>query len=161
MIDAEFIPEGTKRCSFNQFVIWLGFLGLILLWGVVAAANILYNGLGVTGLDNYFGFGLWITFDLAVIALGAGAFFSGFLKYLLRIDQLKHIINLAVVVGFLCYSGAMMILALDIGQPIRAWFGYWHANVHSMLTEVIFCITCYLIILTIEFVPIVLENRQI
>ena len=161
MIDAEFIPEGTKRCPFNQFVIWLGFLGLLILWGVIAAANILYNGLGVTGLDNYFGFGLWITFDLAVIALGAGAFFSGFLKYLLRIDQLKHIINLAVVVGFLCYSGAMMILALDIGQPIRAWFGYWHANVHSMLTEVIFCITCYLIILTIEFVPIVLENRQI
>ncbi len=161
MIDAEFIPEGTERCSFNRFMIWLGFLGLIILWGVIAAANILYNGLGVTGLDNHFGFGLWITFDLAVIALGAGAFFSGFLKYLLGIDQLKHIINLAVVVGFLCYSGAMMILALDIGQPLRAWFGYWHANVHSMLTEVIFCITCYLIILTIEFVPLVLENRQI
>jgi molybdopterin-containing oxidoreductase family membrane subunit len=30
-----------------------------------------------------------------------------------------------------------------------------------MLTEVIFCITCYLIVLTIEFIPIILENRQI
>jgi len=161
MIDAKFFPPGVERCSLKQFTIWICGLALILLWGVIAAANIFWNGLGVTGLDNYFGFGLWITFDLAVIALGAGAFFSGFLKYILRIDELKNIINLAVIVGFLCYSGALMILALDIGQPLRAWFGYWHPNVHSMLTEVIFCITCYLIVLTIEFIPIILENRQI
>jgi molybdopterin-containing oxidoreductase family membrane subunit len=161
MIDEKFFPPGVERCSLKQFSIWIGGLALILLWGVIAAANIFWNGLGVTGLDNYFGFGLWITFDLAVIALGAGAFFSGFLKYILRIDELKNIINLAVIVGFLCYSGALMILALDIGQPLRAWFGYWHPNVHSMLTEVIFCITCYLIVLTIEFIPIILENRQI
>lgn len=161
MIDKNFIPEGVQRCSPVQFLAWLAFLGLFLLWGAIAAINILWNGLGVTGLDNYFGFGLWITFDLAVIALGAGAFFTGFLKYIIRIDQLKNIINLAVIIGFLCYSGAMMILALDIGQPLRAWFGYWHPNVHSMLTEVIFCITCYLIVLTIEFIPIILENRQL
>lgn len=161
MRDAKFIPEGVERCSTGRFLIWLAFLGLFLAWGAYAAFQILWNGLGVTGLDNYFGFGFWITFDLAVIALGAGAFFSGFLKYLLRIDELENIINLAVIVGFLCYSGALVILALDIGQPGRAWFGYWHANVHSMLTEVIFCITCYLIVLVIEFIPIILENRQL
>src|SRR6056297_1401278 len=161
MIDKDFIPEGVQRCSPVQFLVWLAFLGLFLLWGAIAAINILWNGLGVTGLDNYFGFGLWITFDLAVIALGAGAFFSGFLKYIIRVDQLKNIINLAVIVGFICYSGAMIILTLDIGQPLRAWFGYWHPNVHSMLTEVIFCITCYLTVLIIEFVPIILENRKL
>jgi molybdopterin-containing oxidoreductase family membrane subunit len=73
---------------------------------------------------------------------------------------LKNIINLAVVLGFLCYTGAMLVLVLDIGQPLRAWFGYWHANVHSMLTEVIFCITCYCIVLIIEYVPLILENRM-
>ncbi len=161
MIDAKFFPPGVQRCPLQHFLIWIAGLALILLWGALAAGNIFWNGLGVTGLDNYFGFGLWITFDLAVIALGAGAFFSGFLKYILRIDELKNIINLAVIIGFLCYSGALMILAIDIGQPLRAWFGYWHPNVHSMLTEVIFCITCYLIVLTVEYVPVILENRQI
>jgi molybdopterin-containing oxidoreductase family membrane subunit len=161
MFDEKLIPEGVQRCSFGQFLAWLAFLGLFLLFGAIAAVTILYNGLGVTGLDNYFGFGLWITFDLAIIALGAGAFFTGFLKYIIRIPQLKNIVNIAVIIGFLCYSGAMVILTLDIGQPARAWFGYWHANVHSMLTEVIFCITCYLIVLIIEFIPIILENRQL
>ncbi len=39
----------------------------------------------------------------------------------------------------LCYSGAVAILAIDVGQPLRFWFTFWHPNVHSMLTEVTFC----------------------
>ena len=57
--------------------------------------------------------------------------------------------------------GALAVLVLEIGQPLRGWFGYWHANVHSMLTEVIFCISCYAIVLIIEYVPIILENRKL
>ncbi len=161
MSDRAYWPEGVERCSVGKFLIWLGVISIFLAWGGYGAFKVLGTGIGVTGLDNYFGFGLWITFDLAVIALGAGAFFSGFLRYIIRIDELKNVINLAVIVGFLCYSGAMLILVLDIGQPLRAWFGYWHPNVHSMLTEVIFCITCYCTVLIIEYVPIILENRKI
>ncbi len=160
-MEKDWYPEGAERCSLGKFILWLAFLGLFFLWGLYAAVIILWKGLGVTGLDNYFGFGLWITFDLAVIALGAGAFFTGLLRYIIRIDELQNIINLSVIKGFICYSGAMLVLTLDIGQPIRAWFGYWHPNVHSMLTEVIFCITCYLTVLIIEFIPLVLEQKQI
>ncbi len=160
-LDAELFPEGCERCSLTKFMGWMSILGVVFLWGLYAAVRILGFGLGETGMDDYFGFGLWITFDLAVIALGAGAFFTGALRYILNIDELKNIVNLAAVIGFLCYTGAMMILVLDIGQPIRCWFGYWYPNVHSMLTEVIFCITCYCIVLILEFVPLVLENRQL
>ena len=160
-VDAALFPEGCERCSLLKFLLSLVPIAALGLWGAYAAFRVLAYGLGETGLDDYFGFGLWITFDLAVIALGAGAFFSGALRYLLNMDALKNIINLAVVVGFLCYSGAMLILVLDIGQPLRCWFGYWHPNVHSMLTEVIFCITCYCTVLVIEYVPLMLENRKI
>jgi molybdopterin-containing oxidoreductase family membrane subunit len=160
-LDAGLFPEGLARCSLKKFLCWLFPVSLVLLWGMYAAFKVLSTGLGVTGLDDYFGFGLWITFDLAVIALGAGAFFTGLLRYILNIDPLKNIINLAVIVGFICYTGAMLVLVLDIGQPLRAWFGYWHANVHSMLTEVIFCITCYCLVLVIEYIPLILEQRQL
>ncbi|QJB57492.1 menaquinone reductase integral membrane subunit QrcD [Pseudodesulfovibrio sp. zrk46] len=160
-MDSKLFPEGTQRCGFGQWLIWMAFLVGVFLWGFYAAVLVLYNGIGTTGLDNYFGFGAWITFDLAVIALGAGAFFTGLLKYILKIKQLEKIINLTVIVGFCCYAGAMLVLVLDVGQPARAWFGYWHPNVHSMLTEVIFCITCYLTVLIIEFVPLVLEQKQL
>ncbi|WP_029898494.1 menaquinone reductase integral membrane subunit QrcD [Desulfohalovibrio reitneri] len=160
-IDHPLFPEGAERCSLFQFVLWLGFWGALFLAGVYAAYVVFANGLGVTGLNNYFAFGLYITFDLAIIALGAGAFFSGLLKYILKVDELKNIINLAVIGGFFCYSGAMLILTMELGQPLRSWFGFWHPNVHSMLTEVIFCISCYLLVLTIEVLPMVMEQKQL
>jgi len=83
------------------------------------------------------------------------------LTYLMRQKDLQQVLNTAVIVGFVCYSGAILTLAVDVGQPIRAWFAFWHANVHSMLTEVSFCITLYLMVLLIEYVPIILKNRKL
>ena len=42
-------------------------IGLLCLW----------KGLNQTNMSNIFAFALWIVFDLAVIALGAGAFLQG------------------------------------------------------------------------------------
>jgi len=136
---------------------WLG----ILAWGLYAAGTCLVEGLSVTNMDNRFAFGLWIFLDLTVIAFGAGAFFTGFLLYILRKKELKSVINSAVVVGLACYSGAVAVLAVDVGQPLRAWFTFWHPNVHSMLTEVTFCISCYLCVLAIEYLPLLLKNRKL
>lgn len=160
-MDSALIPEGLMRCSPKRFFLWtLPWLGLIG-WGLLSAALCLLLALNQTNMSNIFAFALWIVFDLAVIALGAGAFFTGFLTYIIGKKELKDIINAAVIVGFICYSGAVAMLGIDIGQPLRGWFIFWHANVHSMLTEVSFCITCYLGVLAIEYIPIILENRKL
>ncbi len=161
MDDSKFWPRGTTRCGTVPFGLWMLFCLLMLGWALVSAFLVLYKGLNQTNMNDYFAFGVWIVVDLAVIALGAGAFFTGFMTYVLKREELKNIINAAVIIGFICYSGAILMLGIDIGQPIRGWFGFWHANVHSMLTEVMFCITTYLIVLIVEFVPLILENRQI
>jgi molybdopterin-containing oxidoreductase family membrane subunit len=158
-MDKSLIPEGLKRCPLPVFALWILILLAIVGWGVWAGLVVLFKAMNVTGLNDYFGFGAYITVDLAIIALGAGAFFSGFLYYgasrfFPAFKELGKIINLAVIVGFVCYTGAMAVLILELGQPLRSWFGYWHPNVHSMLTEVIFCITCYALVLIIEYVPI-------
>ncbi|MFZ2445081.1 MAG: menaquinone reductase integral membrane subunit QrcD [Syntrophobacteraceae bacterium] len=165
-MDKALIPDGVKRCPLPIFALWTLLLLGVIGWGVLAGGAVLIKALNLTGLNDYFGFGAYITADLAIIALGAGAFFTGFLYYGLSrffpaLKELGKIINLAVVVGFVCYTGALAVLLLEIGQPLRGWFGYWHANVHSMLTEVIFCITCYAIVLVIEYIPLILENRKI
>jgi molybdopterin-containing oxidoreductase family membrane subunit len=160
-MDAALIPKGVKRCPIWKFAGGLGVVSLVLLWGVYAMLLCWLKGLNQTNMNNAYGFALWIWADLAVIALGGGAFFSGFLKYLVGKDELKNIINYAVLIGFICYSSALLILGIDVGQPLRGWFIFWHANVHSMLTEVAFCLTAYFFVLCIEYLPLVLENRQI
>jgi molybdopterin-containing oxidoreductase family membrane subunit len=136
-------------------------VGIVLLWGVYAMLLVWLKGLNQTNMNNAYGFALWIWADLAVIALGGGAFFTGFLRYIIGKDELKNIINYAVLIGFICYSSALLILAIDVGQPLRGWYIFWHANVHSMLTEVAFCISAYFAVLAIEYLPLVLENRKI
>jgi molybdopterin-containing oxidoreductase family membrane subunit len=141
--------------------LWIGAVSVVVLWGVLGMILVYFKGLNQTNMNNAYGFALWIWADLAIIALGGGAFFTGFLRYIIGKDELKNIVNFAVLVGFYCYVSALMILGFDIGQPLRGWFIFWHANVHSMLTEVAFCLTCYLGVLTIEYIPLILENRQI
>ena len=58
-------------------------------WVSMPAGLCLYYGLNQTNMDNRFAFGLWIFLDLGMIALGAGAFFTGFLVYILKRAELK------------------------------------------------------------------------
>lgn len=159
--DRAWINRGVRRCSLPQFLAWTAPWVLLFCIGAYAAYLCLAEGLFHTNMDNRFAFGLWIFLDLTVIALGAGAFFTGFLLYIMRFNELKAVINSAVVIGLVCYSGAVVVLAVDVGQPLRAWFTFWHPNVHSMLTEVTFCITLYLTVLLIEYIPVLLKNRQL
>jgi Ni/Fe-hydrogenase subunit HybB-like protein len=161
LTDSQWIAPGAERTSLSRFLLWLAPWAALLAVGVYAAGLCLYHGLNQTNMDNRFAFGLWIFLDLGIIALGAGAFFTGFLVYILKRAELKPILNTAVVVGFICYSGAVAILMIDVGQPLRAWFTFWHPNTHSMLTEVTFCISCYLLVLSLEYIPILLRNRQL
>ena len=161
LADGRWIARGEERASLRQFLFWLAPWVVVLALGVYAAGLCLYYGLNQTNMDNRFAFGLWIFLDLGIIALGAGAFFTGFLVYILKRSELRPILNTAVVVGFICYSGAVAILMIDVGQPLRAWFTFWHPNTHSMLTEVTFCISCYLTVLCLEYIPILLRNRQL
>jgi Ni/Fe-hydrogenase subunit HybB-like protein len=160
-VDRELIARGMRRCSTGRFLLWILPWAAMLAFGLYSAGLCLIKGLNQTNMDNRFAFGLWIFLDLSVIALGAGAFFTGFLLYILKFDELRAVINSAVVIGFVCYSGAVCVLAVDVGQPLRAWFTFWYPNVHSMLTEVTFCISCYLTVLIIEYVPILLKNRKL
>jgi molybdopterin-containing oxidoreductase family membrane subunit len=159
-VDKSLILRGVRRCSTRKFLAWLTPWGVMLAIGLLAIGLCLILGLNQTNMDNRFAFGLWIFLDLTIIALGAGAFFTGFLVYILRRKELRAVINSAVVIGFICYSGAVLVLMVDVGQPLRAWFTFWHPNVHSMLTEVTFCITVYLTVLAIEYAPLILKNRQ-
>jgi Ni/Fe-hydrogenase subunit HybB-like protein len=160
-MDKFLIARGVKRCSQRRFLLWILPWTALLAFGLYAAGLCLVKGLNQTNMDNRFAFGLWIFLDLTVIALGAGAFFTGFLLYILKVHELRAVINSAVIIGLVAYSGAVAVLAVDVGQPLRFWFTFWYPNVHSMLTEVTFCITCYLTVLFIEYVPIMLRNRKL
>lgn len=138
---------------------WLAFIGLASLIGLVSVYEVLSKGLEVTNLTDSVPWGLWITIDLSSIALGAGAFTLSAVVYLFGLKRFQPIVRLAVFVGFIGYSAALLTLVMDIGRPDRFWHPWAYWNVHSVLWEITWCITIYLAILLIEFAPVVAELR--
>jgi len=145
--------------------ITLAIIAVLTVLFTVFALQILLMGLGYTDMDNNFAFGAWIIGDLVLVALGGGAFSTGFVLYIFRVEKLRPIINSTVLIGFMCYLFTFVFLLFDLGQPLRAWFGFaypnWGKGVYpvSMLTEVFFCLSIYFMILLVELIPTILENR--
>jgi len=150
----------TKQMRFSPGLIaWFGLIGVLLVIGLVAAARVFYYGLTVTAMNDTVPWGLWITIDLSSIALGAGAFTLSAVVYLFGLKHFQSIIRLAVFVGFIGYTSALLTLIMDIGRPDRFWHPWVYWNIHSVLWEITWCITIYLAIMLIEFLPVVADSR--
>ena len=150
------IRVGKREIDF--FPYWMGLLGLGVVFGLVGAFFVFRDGLQVTGLSNKIPWGLWITIDLSSIALGGSAFVFGAIVYLLQIKRFEVVGKLAVLLGFLGYSTAGMVLLMDLGQPLRFWHPIVYWQPHSLLWEVTMCVVLYLTVLVAELVPVVTEH---
>ncbi len=149
-----------RSFSINPGLIaWFAFLGLCLIIGLTAAIATFSQGLVITNMTDTVPWGLWITIDLSAIALGAGAFTLSAMVYIFNIKSFRPIVRLAVLVGFIGYTSALLTLVMDIGRPDRFWHPWVFWNVHSVLWEITWCITIYLTILIFEFAPVVAESH--
>lgn len=132
---------------------------VMIAFGLVGILRTLIFGLQVTGLTDRVPWGLWITQDLSSIALGAGAFTFSAIVYLFRVRRFEPMARAAVFVGFLGYTSAMLVLAMDIGRPDRFWHPLVYWNVHSVLWEITWCVILYSTVLMVEFLPVIFESR--
>jgi len=147
---------GSREIELIPF--WFGLLALGLIFGGIGAYQVLRYGLDVTGLTNQVPWGLWITIDLTSIALGGSAFVFGVIVYLLRIKRFETVGRVAVLLGFLGYSTAGLVLFFDIGRPLHFWHPMIFWQPHSLLWEITMCVALYLTVLMAEVVPVILEH---
>ena len=138
---------------FMPWMLWLGFLGLILLGGLVGGIFVFWKGLSITNLSDLVPWGLWITIDLSSIALAAGAFSLCAAVHLFGLKRYEPIARTATFVGLTGYTMAMLALVLDIGRPDRFWKALVYWNTHSLLWEVTIAIMLYTTVLVFETMP--------
>jgi Ni/Fe-hydrogenase subunit HybB-like protein len=118
------------------------------------------RGLGATtNLSDQFPWGLWIGFDiLCGVGLAAGAFTIMATVHLFNIHRFEPIVRPTVLTGYLGYLFVCFALMYDLGQPWRIWHAMVYWNEHSVMFEVAWCVMLYTTVLTLEFLPIVLER---
>lgn len=144
------------------FYFWRGVFYLCLLAGIAATyLRVMYGLGGATNLTDKFPWGLWIGFDvLCGVGLAAGGFTLAATVHIFNIESYKPIVRPAILTAFLGYLLVILALMFDLGRPDRIWHPLIMWNPHSVMFEVGWCVTLYTTVLSLEFVPAVLERLQ-
>lgn len=144
----------SPSIKFTPWMLWMGFLSLLLLSALVGGLFVFWKGLSITNLTDLVPWGLWITIDLSAIALSAGAFSLCAAVHLIGLKRYTPIARTATFIGLIGYTMAMLALLLDIGRPDRFWHAIVYWNPHSLLWEVTMAVVIYLNVLILECMPI-------
>jgi len=151
------LVEGVKK-SFETKGMRL--LLLLVSLGIVATLLRMFKGLGgMTNLTDDYPWGLWVAVDVfSGVALAAGGFAITACVYIFNMKKYRPIARPAILTAFIGYSIVVIGLAIDIGKPFSAWHPLVMWNPHSVMFEVVMCITLYTTVLLFEFAPAFLER---
>src|SRR5512136_1847639 len=141
-----------------------GTLTLLIFMGVGFSFGMtrLLLGLGtVTNLDNHNPWGIWIAFDVACgVALAAGGFTTAALVEIFGRKRYLALLRPALLTAFLGYLWVAIALSFDVGRYWNMWRPIFHWQGNSVLFEVGMCVTFYLMVLSLEMSPAILEGLK-
>jgi len=153
-------PLNKKFVTF--MTIFLGIWAAVLLYRFFFCIGV------VSGLTDYYPWGVWIAFDVVTgTALACGGYAIAILCYILNRGQYHPLVRPALLTSALGYSMAALAIIIDVGR----WWGIWRIplggfpdmgryNWNSALLEVALCVMAYVGVLWIELGPAFLEKWE-
>ena len=146
----------------SKLTFWKTVAIVILVAGAISAGVRFFGGLGMaTNLSDEFPWGLWIGFDiLCGVGLAAGGFTLAAIVYIFNVKRFEPIVRPTILTAFLGYLLVIAALMFDLGRPNQIWHAIIMWNPHSVMFEVAWCVMLYTTVLSLEFLPVVLEKFQ-
>jgi Ni/Fe-hydrogenase subunit HybB-like protein len=136
-------------------------LAVVAAFGLSVGVYRMFVGLGATtNLSKAFPWGIWISFDLAMVALSGGTLALAALVYIFQFDDLHVALRPTLLLGVLGEFSVLTILLFDLGRWDHAYNVFLHPNGSSALLQVSWCIAAYLLVLLYEFSPVLLEKSR-
>ena len=137
-------------------------LALLAITGFFFLAERFLYGMGaVSNLNNGYAWGVWIVFDVLIgTGFACGGYAMALLVYVFNKHEFHPLLRPALTASLMGYALGGFAVIVDLGR----WWHFWHlmwpgyAHVDSVMFEVGVCITLYIIVMFIEFSPILLER---
>jgi len=147
-----------KRFFTTGTFILMAFASIGLAFGLAR----LFNGLAaVTNLDNSYPWGIWIAVDVACgVALAAGGFMTAALVDIFGGRRFHPLLRPAILTAWLGYAMVAIGLLFDLGRYWNIWQPIFRWQGNSVLFEVGMCVMVYLLVLTVEMSPSLLEGLK-
>lgn len=159
-IQPEHPHAAPVNCKFLTRGVWVLIAVMAAAW--IPAILRFKDGIGaVTNLNDQYPWGIWIGIDVATgVALAAGGFTTAALAHIFHRERYEAIVRPALLTAMLGYTFVWMGLCFDLGRYYNLWHpilpSMWSG--HSVLFEVGMCVLFYLIVLYLEFMPVVCER---
>ncbi len=141
-------------------LIWWVVLPILWAFGGIAFVTRFTGGLGaMTNLSDTFPWGIWIAFDmLCGVALAAGGFLTAGAVYIFGLKKFYPVLRPAILTAYLGYLMVLGGLLMDLGRPYNIWHPMIYWQHRSVMFELGWCVSLYNLVLTVEFLPLLLEK---
>jgi Ni/Fe-hydrogenase subunit HybB-like protein len=118
------------------------------------------GGIGtVANINNAYPWGWWVGYGImTMIGLGGVGFTITLLVEVLGVHRYHPLLRPAVLMALLCYSGAIVMLMVELGRPWMVWMILVSWAPTAALYEVGWCAFLYLSVLAFEFAQVPLEQ---
>jgi Ni/Fe-hydrogenase subunit HybB-like protein len=118
------------------------------------------GGIGtVANINNAYPWGWWVGYGImTMIGLGGVGFTITLLVEVLGVHRYHPLLRPAVLMALLCYSGAIIMLMVELGRPWMVWMILVSWAPTAALYEVGWCAFLYLSVLAFEFAQVPLEQ---
>jgi Ni/Fe-hydrogenase subunit HybB-like protein len=158
-VDLTYAPIEGKSRGFRRLMIVLGAMVAVMLTSFL----VMYlKGQQVWGTSNAIPWGQLITLDFFFVGVSAGAIVVSALSYVLGREEYKPIGRMAVLMGFLLFSGAMVTVLVDLGRIEKFWrvfaWGFMN-NPTSMFAFNSIWYTGYLVLMAV-YLWLAIENKK-
>lgn len=152
---------GGKTTSGGMgFLLWVGILGVLVLWAVFWGALSIFSHKDYTALGNKTPWGLYIAAYTFLVS-SVGACFVGSLGSVFGIEKYVAIAKRAMFLATITVMAGMSLMLVELGQPIHMIGGYLETpNPASPLFGMGVNYSMYLVFVTTEFVLLIRGNLK-
>ncbi len=157
---AEYKPIGGKIVT-KTFLVCL-FLAVIA--GILLVKRYIYGIGAVSNMSDGYPWGIWIAYDVVVgTAFACGGYAMAMLVYVFNKGEYHPLVRPALLASVFGYTLAGVSIFFDIG---RYWQAYnlivpKYSQLNSVMFEVALCVSTYIIMLWIEFMPAFFERFNV
>ncbi|MDO8789499.1 MAG: Ni/Fe-hydrogenase cytochrome b subunit [Sulfuritalea sp.] len=134
---------------------------LIALMVAILAVRFLFGLGAVTALNDGYPWGIWIVVDVVIgSAFACGGFSVAMLVYIFNKGEYHPLVRPALLASLFGYTLAGAGVIFDLGRWWNVWNMYWPTSINpnSVMFEVAVCISLYVVVMWIEFSPVVFEQ---
>ena len=134
---------------------------LIALMAAILMVRFLFGLGAVTALNDGYPWGIWVVVDVVIgSALACGGFAVAMLVYIFNKGEYHPLVRPALLASLFGYTLAGAGVIFDLGRWWNVWNIFWPGSINpnSVMFEVAVCITLYIVVMWIEFSPVVFEK---